>query len=67
METYSYNIPQSGHEPTFDRNTQGYRQFTPKATDLEQLEAEARQAEHGLWSDPRAVPPWEWRKSASGE
>ena len=27
-----------------------------------QLEAEAKQAGLGLWSDDRAVPPWEWRK-----
>ena len=27
-----------------------------------QLEAEAKQAGLGLWSDERAVPPWEWRK-----
>ena len=27
-----------------------------------QLEVEAKQAGLGLWSDDRAVPPWEWRK-----
>ena len=27
-----------------------------------QLEAEAKQAGLGLWSDERAVPPWEWRR-----
>ena len=27
-----------------------------------QLEAEAKQAGLGLWSDDRAVPPWEWRR-----
>lgn len=27
-----------------------------------QLEAEAKQSGLGLWSDDRAVPPWEWRK-----
>ena len=27
-----------------------------------QLEAEAKQAGLGLWSDDQAVPPWEWRK-----
>ena len=26
------------------------------------LEAEARQAGRGLWADPRAVPPWNWRR-----
>lgn len=25
------------------------------------LQAEARSAGRGLWADPNAVPPWEWR------
>jgi micrococcal nuclease len=25
------------------------------------LETEARQARRGLWRDPRALPPWQWR------
>lgn len=29
---------------------------------LEQLEQEARNARSGLWSDPNAVAPWDWRK-----
>jgi len=28
---------------------------------LAQLEREARGAQRGLWADPHAVPPWEWR------
>jgi micrococcal nuclease len=28
---------------------------------LAAAEAEARAAGRGLWADPRAVPPWEWR------
>ena len=32
-----------------------------------QLEAEAKQAGLGLWSDDRAVPPWEWRKMSKYE
>lgn len=38
-----------------------YRQY---ATDrsLYDLEAEARAARLGLWADPNAVEPWEWRK-----
>ena len=28
------------------------------------LEQEARDAKRGLWSDPHAVAPWEWRKGA---
>jgi len=27
-----------------------------------QTEASAIQGKQGLWSDPHAVPPWEWRK-----
>lgn len=30
---------------------------------LERLEAEARTAKKGLWIDPHAVAPWEWRKN----
>jgi hypothetical protein len=29
---------------------------------LAQLEAEARAAGRGLWSQPGAIPPWNWRK-----
>ena len=32
-----------------------------------QLEAEAKQAGLGLWSDDRAVPPWEWRHMSKYE
>lgn len=39
-----------------------YRQYAPHDTTLAQLEAEARTAKRGLWSDPVPVPPWEWRK-----
>ncbi len=28
---------------------------------LSDLEEEARVARRGLWADPHAVPPWEWR------
>jgi len=28
-----------------------------------QIEEEARAGKVGLWADPHAVPPWEWRKS----
>ncbi|MGE3537309.1 MAG: thermonuclease family protein [Candidatus Tectimicrobiota bacterium] len=39
-----------------------YRQYAPHDTTLQRLEEEARMAQRGLWSDPHAVPPWEWRK-----
>ena len=31
------------------------------------LEMEAKQAGRGLWSDDRAVPPWEWRRMSKYE
>jgi micrococcal nuclease len=30
---------------------------------LAQLEEEAMAAKRGLWADPHAMPPWEWRKN----
>ncbi|UVT15111.1 MAG: thermonuclease family protein [Nitrospira sp.] len=38
-----------------------YRKHAPKDLVLEALENEARLARKGLWSDPKPVPPWEWR------
>jgi endonuclease YncB( thermonuclease family) len=29
---------------------------------LREAEASARAAKKGLWKDPNAIPPWEWRK-----
>ena len=28
------------------------------------IEAEARESKRGLWRDPQAVPPWEWRRES---
>ena len=38
--------------------------FREYSTDkeLERLEKEARVAKRGLWADPNAIPPWEWRR-----
>jgi len=38
-----------------------YRQYAPKDTALAQGEVEAKAARRGLWQDPHAVPPWEYR------
>ena len=38
-----------------------YWRYTPDDETLAQLEREAREAQRGLWADPHAVPPWEWR------
>lgn len=40
-----------------------FRKYAPDNRLLEQLEMEARNARRGLWADPRAVPPWEYRRS----
>ncbi|MGH9693874.1 MAG: thermonuclease family protein [Bryobacteraceae bacterium] len=39
-----------------------YQKYAPENAELGKLEAEAREAKHGLWADPHPVPPWEWRK-----
>jgi micrococcal nuclease len=41
-----------------------YRKYAPSDQALARLEAEARQAKRGLWSQADAKPPWEWRKPA---
>jgi endonuclease YncB( thermonuclease family) len=39
-----------------------HRAYAPADAALERLEAEARAAKAGLWSQPHPVPPWDWRK-----
>ena len=43
-----------------------YRQYS-KDERLGALEAEARTARRGLWSEPSPVPPWEWRRERRGK
>jgi len=38
-----------------------YRKYSTDRR-LEALEAKARQAKRGLWSELNPVPPWEWRR-----
>ncbi len=38
-----------------------YRAFAPHDAELQRLEADARQAKRGLWSQPNPTPPWAWR------
>jgi endonuclease YncB( thermonuclease family) len=38
-----------------------FRSYAPNDRELERLEAEAREARRGLWSQPNPIPPWEWR------
>lgn len=40
-----------------------FRKYTPSDHELEWFEQAARQAKKGLWSDPKPVPPWEYRKA----
>ena len=42
-----------------------YQQYARRETVLRDLEQEARNAKRGLWSDPKAVELWEWRKTAA--
>lgn len=39
-----------------------YTQYAKGYASLPPLEAEARAAGWGLWSEPGAVAPWEWRR-----
>ena len=39
-----------------------FRKYAPNDRALEDLETEARKAKRGLWADPHAVPPWEYRR-----
>lgn len=39
-----------------------YRDYAAGDVQLAWLEEEARSAGRGIWSDSRAVPPWEYRK-----
>jgi endonuclease YncB( thermonuclease family) len=40
-----------------------YRKFAPHDLVLSKLEAEARAARIGLWSQPNPTSPWDWRRS----
>lgn len=39
-----------------------FRRYAPADKELERLEASARTARVGLWSQPNPIPPWSWRK-----
>jgi len=38
-----------------------YSRYAPSDRELAALEAEARAAHCGLWSQPTPIPPWDWR------
>jgi endonuclease YncB( thermonuclease family) len=35
--------------------------YAPKGSPLYRFEDDARIRRHGLWADPKPVPPWDWR------
>jgi endonuclease YncB( thermonuclease family) len=39
------------------------RKYEPHDHDLQRLEAEARAARRGLWSEPNPTPPWQHRRA----
>ena len=43
-----------------------FRKYAPHDSTLSRLEAEARAAKRGLWSQPNPIPPWEWRARPLG-
>jgi micrococcal nuclease len=39
-----------------------FQKYAPGDATLARLEAEAREARRGLWSQPHPIPPWDWRR-----
>jgi micrococcal nuclease len=39
-----------------------FEKYAPGDATLARLEAEAREARRGLWSQPHPIPPWDWRQ-----
>lgn len=40
-----------------------YLKYSSPSSALHSVQSEAQSARSGLWSEPGAVPPWDWRKS----
>jgi hypothetical protein len=38
-----------------------FRKYAPHDAELARLEAAAKNARAGLWSEPNPAPPWDWR------
>jgi endonuclease YncB( thermonuclease family) len=43
-----------------------YAKYDPDDSEMQNLEASARDRRVGLWEDSNPLPPWEWRKAARG-
>ena len=41
-----------------------YKWYAPLSDELREAEQRARAEGLGLWADPNAIPPWEWRRGA---
>lgn len=50
------------HQMVKDGYAWWYEQYAKNDTKLKSLQEEARKSRRGLWSDPHATPPWQWRK-----
>lgn len=46
---------EAGMAWVFDKYSSGYEHLYPK-------QDKAKADQHGLWTDPNPVPPWEWRQ-----
>ena len=44
-----------------------YSRYAPLAAELREMEAHAREERKGVWSDPQAQAPWDFRKERSVE
>jgi len=42
-------------------NAWWYHQYAPKAIDIQAAEITAQTTKLGLWHDPLAIAPWDWR------
>ena len=42
-----------------------YRDYAKADKALQKAESEARRARRGLWSQPRPIAPWEWRRGGA--
>ena len=40
-----------------------YTRYARANSPLSAIESEARRAHRGLWADPAAVAPWDWRRN----
>lgn len=50
------------HQMVKDGYAWWYEQYAKNDTKLKSLQEEAQKSRRGLWSDPHAIPPWQWRK-----